>query len=490
VFHGLQAGGAGLPFHAPTWEDSERWWRTVANALPAAVYMTDRAGRIVFYNEAAADLWGCHPQVGKSEWCGSWRLYKPDGTPLPHDECPMAITLKTGTPVRGVEAVAERPDGTRIPFMPYPTPLYDAAGNLTGAVNMLIDLTDRAHALQLKQQLASIVESSDDAIVSKDFNGIITSWNRGAERVFGYSPEEVIGKSITILMPPDRYDEELSILERVHRGERVDHYETVRRRKDGGLINISLTVSPVRNAEGKIIGASKIARDITERKNADAQQTLLTRELHHRTKNLFSVVQAVVSRSFAGKHTVEDAQSAVLDRLHSLAQTHMLLLEKNWEGTDLLELVRNEMRPFTNRVMISGPTVMVTPQAAQNFALALHELVTNAAKHGALSVADGRVVIEWTADMAEGRFTFCWQERDGPTVLSPTERGFGSTVLEQVMARYFEMQTQLDFAPEGVSYQMAGPLDAIITAATVSSTLAAGGGARSSGGASAGAPRS
>src|SRR5262249_33553089 len=196
----------------------------------------------------------------------------------------------------------------------------------------------------------------------------------------------------------------------------------------------------MRNAEGRIIGASKIARDIPERKHAEARQALLTRELHHRTKNLFAVVQAVVSRSFAGKHTVEEAEAAVLDRLHSLAQTHMLLLEREWQGTDLLELVRHEMRPFTGRGMMSGPTIILSPQAAQNFALALHELATNAAKHGALSVPGGRVIIEWGVDppnvdatSGAGRFSFHWQERDGPPVTKPGRKGFGSTVLERVM---------------------------------------------------------
>src|SRR5262245_26923269 len=242
----------------------------------------------------------------------------------------MAVTLKTGVPLRGVEAVLERPDGTRVPFMPYPTPLRDASGALVGGVNMLIDLSDRVSADQIRQRLASIVESSDDAIISKDFNGIITSWNKGAQQIFGYTSDEVIGKPITVLMPPDRYDEETEILGRIRQGKRVDHYETIRQSKDGRLLNISLTVSPMRNAEGRIIGASKIARDITERKQAEARQALLTRELHHRTKNLFAVVQAVVSRSFAGKQTVKEAEAAVLDRLHSLAQTHMLLLEKEW----------------------------------------------------------------------------------------------------------------------------------------------------------------
>ena len=399
---GRVGGGPRVTTQAPsetvTLPDNEHWWRAFANALPAAIYMTDAAGRITFYNEAAAEMWGCHPEIGKSEWCGSWKLYWPDGTPLPHDECPMAVTLKTGKPVRGVEAVAERPDGTRVPFMPYPTPLRDASGKLVGAVNMLIDLTDRVRANQIRQHLASIVESSDDAIISKDFDGIITSWNKGAQQIFGYTPEEVIGKPVTILMPPDRFDEETDILGRIRRGERIDHYETIRRRKDGKLLDISLTVSPMRNAEGRIIGASKVARDITERKHAEARQTLLTRELHHRTKNLFAVVQAVVSRSFAGKRTVDEAEAAVLDRLHSLAQTHMLLLEREWQGTDLLELVRHEMRPFTGRVSVTGPTVILNPQAAQNFALALHELTTNAAKYGALSVASGRVGIEWSVD--------------------------------------------------------------------------------------------
>src|SRR5262245_15912423 len=115
-------------------------------------------------------------------------------------------------------------------------------------------------------RLAAIVESSDDAIISKDLNGIITSWNSSAERLFGYSADEAIGRSITLLIPPDRLDEEPKILERLRRGERVDHFETIRMRKDGSRLDISLTISPVRNAAGKIVGASKIARDITERK--------------------------------------------------------------------------------------------------------------------------------------------------------------------------------------------------------------------------------
>jgi PAS domain S-box-containing protein len=129
-----------------TLRERERRFRGLLDALPAAVYTTDAAGRITYYNDAAAVLWGHRPPLGTSEWCGSWKLYWPDGTPLAHDECPMAIALKEDRIVRGMEAVAERPDGTRVPFIPYPTSIHDEAGKLIGAVNMLVDITDRKRA--------------------------------------------------------------------------------------------------------------------------------------------------------------------------------------------------------------------------------------------------------------------------------------------------------------------------------------------------------
>jgi PAS domain S-box-containing protein len=257
---------------------SEQRLREMFDALPAAIYTTDREGYLTYFNPAAVELAGRQPQLGVDRWCVTFKLFRPDGTPLPHDECPMAVALKESRVLDGAEMIAERPDGIRRWVMPYPRLIRGAQGGITGAVNMLVDVTERKQAERTTALLASIVDSSDDAIVSKNLDGIITSWNKAAERVFGYTAVEAIGQHITLIIPPDRWDEETEILARLRRGERIDHFETIRNRKDEALIHVSVTISPIKDMRGRVIGASKVARDITERKRAEERERQITAE--------------------------------------------------------------------------------------------------------------------------------------------------------------------------------------------------------------------
>ena len=321
----------------------------------------------------------------------------------------------------------------------------------------------RHEASEAIKRLAAIVDSSHDAIVSKDLNGVITTWNRGAERIFGYTAEEMIGRPIMTLIPPDRHNEELRIRERIRRGEHVDHYETVRQRRDGTLVDISLTVSPVQDAAGKVVGASKIARDISEKKQAQARQDLLTREIQHRTGNLFAVVLAVVSRSFAGKRSVKDAEAAVVSRLSSLAETHRMLMDKEWQGADLAEIVRSEMSPFGGRVEVEGSSLMLRRaqlRVLRSRCTSLQPTRPSMAHCRTRRVAYTSVGRGSTSDGSDW-FTFRWQELGGPPVRPPTRKGFGSVVLEEAMTEHFDVPPRIDFSIAGVTYELIGPLDAL-----------------------------
>ncbi len=442
-----------VPQHQPTAPvlANSGFFNQILDLLPAAIYITDTEGRITYFNEAAAALWGHRPRLSRDQWCGSWRLFWPDGTPMRHDECPMAIALKEKRAVRGGEAIAERPDGTRVRFRAHPTPFYNAAGTMVGAVNMLIDISEHQRAERVSRHLAAIVESSDDAIVSKDLNGIISSWNKGAERLFGYFAEEVIGKPITILIPADRQDEEPRILERIRRGERIDHFETIRRRKDGNLVNISLTVSPMTDGSGRIIGASKIARDITEQKRREERIALLAREADHRTKNLLALAQATVHLTQAD--TADELKEAIDGRLQALAKAHALLAQSRWAGADLRLMVEEELSPYIGngdaRAEIAGPSLMLEADPAQALAMALHELTTNAVKYGALSTPQGRVRVEWRL-LPGKRLAFCWKESGGPPVSPPRRQGFGTRVMERMVCGQCNGEIDFDWREEGV----------------------------------------
>jgi PAS domain S-box-containing protein len=305
--------------------------------------------------------------------------------------------------------------------------ITEAKGFASQQATLLRQLDEREQRLRW---LAAIVESSDDAIISKNLGGIITSWNRGAERIFGYTADEVIGQPITILIPQDRQDEERVILTRIRRGEPIEHFETVRQRKDGSMIVVSLTVSPIKNVDGKIIGASKNARDISKQKQSQNQIATLAREAEHRSKNLLATVQATIQLSKAD--TPEGLKQAIAGRIQALANVHSLFVETRWIGAELSSVVRQELAPYCaadeKRVRTEGPEVVMEPNAAQAVAVILHELATNAVKYGSLSVPHGEIDLKWLQD-ADGRLTIQWKEKGGPPVQTPTCKGFGSRVI-------------------------------------------------------------
>jgi len=324
-------------------------------------------------------------------------------------------------------------------------------------------------------RLAAIIESSNDAIVAKDLNGIIETWNKSAERIFGYTADEVIGKSINILIPADRLDEEPVILERIRRGEPIEPYETKRRRKDGSLIDISLTVSPIKDATGKVVGASKIARDISERQEAANRQEMLTREMSHRVKNAFALTNGIVALSARSATSPQELAQTIAARLAALARAHDLarpgLVQadaKIAEATTLHALIRAILSPYLDtdgslkqeRLVVKGCDVPVDEKAVSSLALVLHELATNSVKLGSLSHAKGCVRVD--CSRANGRFQVTWKEQRGPRLNGPPQQqGFGSLLTNRIVTGQFGGEISYEWKPTGLVVRLSAPLDRI-----------------------------
>jgi PAS domain S-box-containing protein len=249
--------------------------RTTLASIGDAVIATDMGGRVTFMNAVAEELTGWNQDRAAAQPLPEVFRIINEGTRKPLGN-PVEEVFQTGQVVGlANHTILVARDGKERAIDDAAAPIRTRAGELLGAVLTFRDVTERRRLELAARRLAAVVESSDDAIVSKDLNGIVRSWNKGAERIFGYTAEEIVGTPIDRLIPPERPNEEPAILERIRNGERIDHYETTRVRKDGARIDVSVTISPIRDAEGAIIGASKVARDITAQKQATVQASRL-----------------------------------------------------------------------------------------------------------------------------------------------------------------------------------------------------------------------
>lgn len=287
------------------------------------------------------------------------------------------------------------------------------------------------------ERLAAIVSSSDDAIISKTLDGTISTWNKGAEKILGYSAEEMIGQSILSIIPPELHDEEQHILSRLRAGERIEHFDTVRVAKDGRRVDLSLTVSPLRDRNGVIVGASKVARDIGERRRAEELRETLLDELNHRVKNTLAVVQSIASQSLRSSQAPAEFVVAFSGRIRALAQSHDLLVREQLAGVNLRDLVHQQVilnGDEVGRVLVRGPDLVVGGATGTHLGLIMHELATNARKYGALSNARGTLLIDWQLADPDSSPRLClrWHEEGAPAPEARGRVGFGTTLLKRV----------------------------------------------------------
>ncbi len=452
------------------------------------------------------------------------------------------------------------------------------------------ELVSSASALA---HLGAIVQGSTDAIVSKSRSGVVQSWNPAAERMFGYTAEEMVGSSIRRIIPPDRQDEEEDFLSRISRGEEIRSVRTLRMRRDGVVFPVALTISPIRDEAGAVVGASKIARDlsdeqaqlaqlreseerfhtladnisqlawmahpdgdifwynkrwydftgtalgdvagwgwrrvhhpdhvdrvverirhswdtgepwedtfplraadgsyrwflsralpirdahgaivrwfgtntdVTDQRRQEEKIRLLMAELGHRAKNSLTLVQAIARQAAT---TAEERAfvERFLTRLQTLSASQDLLVQSGWQGADTEALIRAQLGHFrdllNSRILLDGPPIQLTTSAVQVLGMALHELATNAAKYGALSVEGGRVDIWWR--LREGRFEMKWSESAGPLVTPPAQTGFGSVVIERMARIGLEAEVDCTFAPSGLVWHLSCPGSAAVQSAS------------------------
>jgi PAS domain S-box-containing protein len=309
-----------------------------------------------------------------------------------------------------------------------------------------------------------LIESAPNGVVLVDEAGTIKLVNASTERLFGYTRAELLGRSVEMLVPAASAQAHRRMREEYQQHPEARSMGAGRdlagRRKDGSEFALEIGLSPVERNSTKAVLATII--DISERKQAEAQQQFLVRELHHRTQNLITVVQAIAQTSFRTGQSLDQVQGQFLERLSALSRAHRRLATAAWRGAPLNEILREELEGFSKRVTISGCDIAVNATMAQQFALIAHELATNAAKHGSLTSPAGQVAVEGSVERYNGEpiFQFTWREQGGPPVPAPLRKGFGSFILIDAMKGQDE-NVALNFESTGLRYELRLPLKAI-----------------------------
>ena len=320
----------------------------------------------------------------------------------------------------------------------------------------------------------SLFESNSDCVKVLDLDGRILRINVNGQHVMEIDDlSKIFGQHWSRLWPPEMHTQIEGALAEARAG-RTGRFSSFGPTAKGTPKWWDVIVTSIPGADGRPTRLVASSRDITEQKASEQRQVLLTNELAHRGKNLLAVVLSITFRSLSGTQPLGEARDILIQRLHALARSQSVLMSQGFEGAPLAEIVSLEFESFSDRVQAAGPEVMLNPRVAQTFALIVHELATNATKHGALSTPQGQIKIHWSIEGVgpEARFRFKWQELDGPTVIPPTRQGFGRILLEKAVAQEFGSPPTVLFDPDGLTYQIDAPLSVVAAgrAATLSET--------------------
>jgi PAS domain S-box-containing protein len=346
-------------------------------------------------------------------------------------------------------------------------PSFGPDGKIDGIIGAAIDIggirsleseqrrltAELASALQLYE---TALRGSNITVFTQDLDLRYTSVSRP---MFGLKIEEIVGRLDDDVLPADSRDPIIKLKRQVLDGGNPKDGE-VRIHVDHNPRWYDLHIEPLRDVAGDMVGITCAAVEVTARKNGEAHLRELLREITHRSKNLLAVIQSMARQTARHSSTTESFLEEFGARLQALSASHDLLVQEGWHGASLYELVRSQLGHYINggpaRVHMNGPAILLTPEAAQSLGLALHELAANAGKYGALSVADGRVTIDWQSINGAG-IEIVWSERGGPPVAKPEHHGFGTLVIERNLQRALEAEVAMDFAPQGLVCRMKIP---------------------------------